>query len=164
MHIEKYKERLNRRREYKNGSRLWYQLQWGRDPKLFLKDKIVYPYKSKSNRFAIDKGGNFCSADVYSFVLKEEVSDYTLAFILGVLNSELYEFYFKLFAKKMGSGIYDYYPNTVMDLKLPDYQACKDIESLSLKLMDLYEKSEKNDHIKILEEKINSILKNYYEI
>lgn len=164
MHIYKYKERLERRRECKKGIRLWHQLQWGRKPELFLKNKIVYPFKSKNNRFALDLKGNFCSADVYSFVLKEGVEDFTLPFLLGVLNSDLYEFYFKLFAKKMGSGVYDYYPNTVMELKLPDYEICKEIETISLKLIKLYEENAPEKDKNILQEEIDLILKAYFAL
>lgn len=165
MHIAKYRERLKGRRECKKGRRLWYQLQWGRDPYLFMKDKIVYPFKSKSNRFALDSLGSFCSADVYSFILKEGAEGYTLPFLLGVLNSEIYEFYFKLFAKKMGSGIYDYYPNTVMDLKIPDYEACKEIETISIEIMKLCgEDDTAQKDIKIAEEKIDDILRIYFSL
>ncbi|MCK9218207.1 MAG: N-6 DNA methylase [Firmicutes bacterium] len=164
MHIYKYKERLEGRRECIKGIRLWHQLQWGRKPELFLKDKIVYPFKSKSNRFALDTKGNFCSADVYSFVLKDDAEGYTLPFLLGVLNSSIYEFYFKLFAKKMGSGIYDYYPNTVMDLKIPDYEECKEIEGIAIRLIELYSENGDEDEKKVLESTIDLILKEYYSI
>ena len=164
MHIEKYRKRLENRRECKKGLRLWHQLQWGRNPELFMKEKIVYPYKSTNNRFALDKKGYFCSADVYSFVLKDGVEGYTLPFLLGVLNSSLYEFYFKLFAKKMGKEIYDYYPNTVMQLKIPDYEPCKEIETISLELIDLYEEEPESERISILEKEIDNILKDYFSI
>lgn len=164
MHIEQYRERLENRRECRKGLRLWHQLQWGRKPELFMKEKIVFPYKSTGNRFALDRKGCFCSADVYSFVLKDGVEDYTLPFLLGVLNSSLYEFYFKLFAKKMGKDIYDYYPNAVMDLKIPDYKACKDIETISLELIRLYEEEADKERIFALEKEIDSILKEHFAI
>ncbi len=162
MHIEQYRERLENRRECRKGLRLWHQLQWGRNPELFIKEKIVYPYKSTGNRFALDRRGCFCSADVYSFVLKDGVEGYSLPFLLGVLNSSLYEFYFKLFAKKMGRDIYDYYPNAVMDLKIPDYKACKDIEDISLELIRLYEEEADSERVSILEKEIDRILIAYF--
>lgn len=162
MHIYKYKEQLEKRRECKNGIRLWHQLQWGRKVELFLQDKIVYPFKSKNNRFALDTKGNFCSADVYSFILKENTVDYTLPFLLGVLNSHFYDFYFKLFAKKMGSGVYDYYPNTVMDLKLPAYKECREIEDIAVQLIHLYGKGAPTEDIRAAEDRIDSILRQYF--
>jgi len=116
-HISPYRTRLENRRECKKGYRKWYELQWGRDYEIFEHKKIVFPYKSKNNRFAIDEGSYF-SADVYALELKENVNyDYELLELL--LNSEVYEFYFKTFAKKLGEDIYEYYPNTLMKLMIP---------------------------------------------
>lgn len=128
-YIYKYKDRLENRRECRKGIRKWYQLQWGRDKKLFEQPKIIFPYKSTINRFAIDYSGYYCSADVYSIILKDEFKEHiSLKYLLGILNSSIYEFYFKLFAKKMGKGVYDYYPNSVMDLKIVTVDIVKQIE------------------------------------
>lgn len=116
-YISTEKERLKNRREVLKGYRKWYELQWGRDCSIFEKHKIVFPYKSKNNRFALDKGSYF-SADVYALILKEEC-EYDYDFILKVLNSPLYEFYFKTFAKKLGENLYEYYPNTLMEILIP---------------------------------------------
>lgn len=117
-YIEKYREKLILRRECRNGTRKWYQLQWGRDRALFDKRKIVFPYKSSKSRFAIDQG-NYCSADVYGMYIKNDSLSISYEFLLGLLNSSLYEFYFKSFGKKLGEDMYDYYPNTVMRLMVP---------------------------------------------
>lgn len=118
-YIEKYRDRLERRRECIKGSRKWYELQWGRVSSLFEMEKIVFPYKSSTGRFALDKG-NYSSADVYGMYLKDEYKDkFSYEFLLGLLNSRVYEFYFKSFGKKLGADLYDYYPNTVMRLCIP---------------------------------------------
>lgn len=117
-YIGRHRERLEKRRECKNGVRKWYELQWGRQSGLFENGKIVFPYKSSQNRFAFDRG-NYASADVYGMHIKDKSGDITYPFLLGILNSRLYEFYFKSYAKKLGENLYDYYPNTVMRLKVP---------------------------------------------
>ncbi len=48
---------------------------------------------------------------------KEEIIDYNS--LLIILNSDIYEFYFKTFGKKLGGSLYEYYPNTLMKLKIP---------------------------------------------
>lgn len=116
-HISEYKEKLLSRRECKNGIRKWYELQWGRNIDIFQKTKIVLPYKSENNRFALDKG-SFFSADVYALILKEN-APFTYEYLLYVLNSEIYEFYFKTFGKKLGENLYEYYPNNLMKLCIP---------------------------------------------
>lgn len=116
-YIMNYKEKLINRRECKKGSRKWYELQWGRNGEIFEKEKIIFPYKSSSNRFVLDKGSYF-SADVYALVLKEDtVLSYN--YLLYLLNSKLYEFYFKTFAKKLGENLFEYYPNKIMKLCIP---------------------------------------------
>ncbi|WP_204598315.1 Eco57I restriction-modification methylase domain-containing protein [Clostridium pascui] len=116
-HIKPYEYKLMNRRECRNGIRKWYQLQWGRKPDIFEGEKIIFPYKSNSNRFALDKG-SFFSADIYSLILKEEKS-YDYKTLLFLLNSSIYEFYYHCFAKKLGEDLYEYYPNTLMELMIP---------------------------------------------
>ncbi|MDV3426990.1 MAG: N-6 DNA methylase [Bacillota bacterium] len=120
-YLKPYKEILERRRECRNGVRAWYELQWGREEKNFTGEKIVFPYKASSNRFAIDKG-SFHSADIYGIKLKENVP-FTYKYLISILNSKTYEFYFKTFAKKLGGDMYDYYPNNLMKLSIPTMPA-----------------------------------------
>lgn len=119
-YISRCRERLEERRECKNGVRKWYELQWGRTLELFLGRKLIFPYKSTSNRFAIDEGNCF-SADVYSITIKPIFeSFFSYEYLAGILNSSLYEFYIKSMAKKLGEDLYDYYPNKVMTLRIPE--------------------------------------------
>ncbi len=144
-HIKEYKEKLIGRRECKSGIRLWYQLQWGRVQQIFEKEKIIFPYKGSNNRFALDKGSYF-SADVYSLVLKED-SLFSYEYLLCLLNSKLYEFYFKTFGKKLGEDLFEYYPNSVMKLCIPFIEELKELdEQLLYRFFDLTE-----DEIKIIE-------------
>jgi adenine-specific DNA-methyltransferase len=118
-YISSWKERLQERRECKKGVRKWYQLQWGRSNEIFESPKIVYPFKSGTSRFAVDEAGNYCSADIYSLKLKKEYEGrITLEYIAAILNSKLFEFYFKCYAKKISENLYDYYPNTVLRMKI----------------------------------------------
>ncbi len=116
-YIEVKKEKLIKRRECQNGIRKWYELQWGRKQNIFEGEKIIFPFKASSNRFALDNGSYF-SADVYALILKDN-SSFTYDFLLYLLNSKIYEFYFKTFAKKLGEDAYEYYPNNLMKLCLP---------------------------------------------
>jgi len=133
--ISRCRDRLLNRRECRKGIRKWYQLQWGRTNEVFDTPKIVYPFKSASSRFAVDESGNYCSADVYSLKLKKEYEGrITLEYITAVLNSRLLEFYFKCYAKKVSKDFYDYYPNTVLRMKIPMPAAVNPIGELASKL------------------------------
>ncbi len=116
-HLRKYEDSLRKRRECIKGVRKWYELQWGRKIEIFEGKKIIFPYKSASNRFAVDYG-SFFSADIYCINFKEEVFDYER--LCNLLNSKLYEFYMKCMCKKLGKDLYEYYPNSLKKIKLLD--------------------------------------------
>lgn len=117
-HIACHKDKLMNRRECRKGVRKWFELQWGRKAELFEGKKIIFPYKSSNNRFALDKS-SYYSADIYALTINESMN-IGYEYLLFILNSSLYEFYFKTFAKKLGGSLYEYYPNNLMKLKLPD--------------------------------------------
>ena len=118
-YISSYKDKLENRRECKTGVRPWYQLQWGRKKENFEREKLVYPYKSKESRFAVDRVGYYCSADVYSLHFKQEYNmSFSYDYIAALLNSKLFEFYFRCYAKKLNNDMVEYYPNTVLRMRL----------------------------------------------
>lgn len=120
-HLKTHKEKLKGRRECKSGKLPWYKLQWGRDPEHFNGKKIIFPYKATKNRFAIDENRCFFSADVYGLILKPRLYHHvTEEFLVILLNSRLYNYYFKSFGKKLGDKLYEYYPNTLLKLGIPD--------------------------------------------
>lgn len=120
-HLEAYREKLANRRECKNGKLAWYKLQWGRDPDHFERRKIVFPYKATQNRFAIDEAHCYFSADVYGLILKPRLyHQITEEFLVLLLNSQIYSYYFKSYGKKLGDKLYEYYPNTLLRLGIPD--------------------------------------------
>lgn len=159
MHIKKYKERLKNRRECKSGIREWHYLQWGRTEELFEQRKIVFPYKSRTNRFSIDYQDLYFSADIYGMIIKDLYKSHiSLEYLLGILNSNVYEFYFKLFAKKMGKGIYDYYPNSLLDLSIISSEIIEEkIEVLTKKIIDNVDNTDN------LKREIDEILMNYFD-
>ena len=156
--IGKYKEKLLNRRECKKKIRLWYELQWGRDKSFFERKKIMYPYKSFENKFAIDENNSFCSADVYSFYINKEYEDaFSYEYLVALLNSQVYNDYFKINAKKISKNTYDYYPNKVMKIKIFKDYNYNDIENLSKKI--LFKIRNGDNEISDIEEKINNLIK-----
>ena len=165
-HIKKYKNKLENRRECKKNIRKWYELQWGRDKSMFERKKIMHPYKSNENKFAIDENNSFCSADVYSFYIKKEYEkDFSYEYLVGILNSSVYDKYFKVFAKKMGKNLYDYYPNKVMDISIFKDENYLNIENLSRLIIKLSKFDDKFlKEINYLQSKIDVLIKNSLNI
>ena len=120
-HLENHRDKLANRRECKNGNLAWYKPQWGRDPDHFEGRKIVFPYKATQNHFAIDENKCYFSADVYGLILKSRLyHQVNEEFLVLLLNSRLYNYYFKSYGKKLGDKLYEYYPNTLLRLGIPD--------------------------------------------
>ena len=153
--LETYKERLLNRREVRIGARRWFDLQWGRNKEVFCRSKIIFPFKSKDNRFALDDDNVYFSADVYSMTIKEEFEGrISYEYILGLLNSEVYEIYLRSFLKKMGKGIVEYYPYSLNRACIFVDEIYKDIENLSKKILSSSDENEK----KHLQEQLDALI------
>jgi len=157
-YLSQFKERLSDRRECKNGYRKWYELQWGRIQSDFENPKITFPYKSRGNNFHYDENGYFCSADIY--IMNNFRDDISHNYLLNYLNSSVFEFYFKCIAKKVGNGLYEYYPNKLNSARiyLPAENQLKNISDLEKISIELFLKKMFN----ITEEEVN-IIHNYNE-
>lgn len=153
--IGQYREKLIKRRECERGVRKWYELQWGRKKEIFEAAKIVYPYKAAFNRFAVDEAGCYCSADIYSLQLRNEFKSLlNIEYVVAILNSRLFEFYFKCYGKKISSSLYDYYPNTVLRLKLKADAPKELILSLSKELRNCKNEEEKKNIIDAIDREV----------
>ena len=47
-----------------------------------------------------------------------------------LLNSPVYDAYFKTFAKKLGGALYEYYPNTVKKMMIPPVEVINSFDSV----------------------------------
>lgn len=116
--LEPWRKRLENRREVKNGKIPWYALQWERDLDLFEQQKIIWPYKSGRNHFYLDRMHSCFSADIYGMIVSDP--RWSLNLLTVLLNTTFYDRLFKSYAKKLGYNLYEYYPNRVLALPLPD--------------------------------------------
>ncbi len=153
-YLSEYKDRLQRRRECIRGYRKWYELQWGRVQSDFENPKIVFPYKSSGNNFYYDENEYFCSADIY--LMNGFPQELSLEYLLKYLNSDIFEFYFKCGAKKVGNNTYEYYPNKLNYAKifLPQENNQKNISDLGKINIEIFLKKVFN----ITEEEVKNII------
>ena len=86
-HMDKFMPVLSRRREAQTGVIKPFQLQWPRTEEIFVKEKIVVPYRTKTNAFAYNDVEWFCRSDVY--VITPKTKEVDLFYLLGILNSKL---------------------------------------------------------------------------
>lgn len=110
QHLEKYRERLEKRREAQNGRIKWYELQWGRSEDIFTLPKIVARQRGTKELFGYTDKPYYGSADIYYLTNKEESyslfsKPVNLFYILGYLNSEIFYSWFFHKGKRKGKDL-----------------------------------------------------------
>jgi len=115
--LQEFKTKLSKRREAANGKIRWFDLQWARDSKIFSSTKLICRFKASENTFCYDDTGFYSSADTTVICLKDGVIDYSLKYLLALLNSKLLDYYFKSYGKLMDYR-YEYYPGPVGNMRI----------------------------------------------
>lgn len=91
----------------------WFVLTNGRNKINFNKEKIVCPYRAKSNIFAYNDIPWFAGRDVYFLVNFNR----DIKYILGILNSKLIKFWLKNKGKMKGD-IFEIYPEPLRNIPI----------------------------------------------
>ena len=122
--------------------------------------KLVAPYIASENKFAIETSGAFDgSGDVLGIKVNEDYPINIFA-MLGLLNSRLYNFLHFIRAKPKDYR-FEYYPNTILELPLPNEEAFNKKEISLGEFNKLIEKLVEFENLKILiEEKFKQVLLN----
>jgi hypothetical protein len=85
-YLETHHDDLANRAQIKRSKQAWYTLLWPRDVRMFTGNKIVFPYRAKTNIFSLIKDEWFSGTDTY-FVY--DSSRRSLELCLALLNSRL---------------------------------------------------------------------------
>ncbi len=118
QYLEHFKETLKDRYEVRQNLAKWYEIAQVRNLHLFkARMKIMCPYRARVPRFGLDKNQRYSSIDCTSIVPKDS-SSLNIYYILGVLNSELIEFYLYAVAKKLDAQKIELYPKTISNIPL----------------------------------------------
>lgn len=97
--LKPYKKQLDKRREVVNGAIPWYSLQWAREQSSFERPKILFQ-KIRNQKLpqrlvgTYDESGLFVGDGVI-FLNSKTDNKNELKFLLAVLNSSLYNFYYR---------------------------------------------------------------------
>lgn len=126
-HLEKYKERLESRSKEEKGLYAWYRLQRPRRENLYdAPEKIIVPYLSTENRFALDNSRFYGLADTYAIVPKKDCP-LDIKYILALLNSKPLEFYHKKTAKLKRGEYYEYFAKPLAKLPIKKVNPTNDL-------------------------------------
>jgi len=103
-HLEKYKEILDFKMKDRGETLPWYSNYRARDNDIFAnKDKIVFPYRSKSNIFSYSNDDYFASGDI--LYLRQKDKNFNIKYILALLNSKLYYTWLYYKGKRKGETL-----------------------------------------------------------
>ena len=147
QHLLPFKHILSERREVKNGVRNWYALQWGRAEKIFEGEKIVVPQRANYNNFAYTDQPFYSSADVYY------LTQGPLKFLLGLLNSKLYYFWFYNRGKRKGRSL-ELYAKPLSQVPVP---------TISYRQIEMYVEALLNNDQEV-KSKIDNVLYEHFEL
>lgn len=124
-YLKIYYDKLSQRREVQENKIKWWQLQWARDEKIFLKPKILVRQRCKTNQFSYDEGEFYGSADIYFITAKDE--SINLFYILGYMNSSSFLKWFKYNGKTKGKN-YEFYSTPLKETPIYYPQESAEIE------------------------------------
>ena len=144
-YLKGYKEDLEKRYCVRNGKE-WYELHDSVDPSMSERPKIITPDISDRNNFALDEGKYYCLHTCY-FIYPEINAKY----LLGLLNSKVLEFYFKLISPTLSGGYYRYMTQYLKKLPVA--------EADSYQFNEIIEAVDRKD-----EEALNNVVSQLYDI
>jgi hypothetical protein len=120
-YLEEHKGRLQRRYQVRKGACPWYALALPQNLHLMVApQKIVTPLYSRTNRFAVDRGGCHVGTGVYVMVAVAEVP-VSLEVVCAVLNSRPLAEFVRARAKLKRDGYLEFAGRLLRSLPLPPW-------------------------------------------
>jgi predicted type IV restriction endonuclease len=146
-YLNNNRKNLSSRKYFNESSKCWYELWCQRDLNLLSTKKIIVPELSDRNRFTIADKDQFYGDTVCGITLHQTTKE-NLLYILGLLNSQLIEFYFKNTSVPKAGGFYIYktmflkaIPIRTIDFDNPEDKAKHDkMVKLVDRMLDLHKK------------------------
>ena len=108
---------LKERAAFQRGNCLWWRYTWPLHKELYSRSKILCPYLSSENRFALDDDCTYIGL-TDTTVLFENNQPEHLFYLLGLLNSRLLTFRYKSIGKLKSGGIFEYFWNGISKLPI----------------------------------------------
>ena len=166
--LERFKEKLSKKRETKKGMLPWWSLHWPRNPDLFMGKKIIMRQTSDRIRATIDENNYYILNSILILKLKEGC-EFSYEYVLGILNSALNNFVYRNLTQEKGRAFAEVKPKNIRKLYIPNMeQEYRDRIEMCVKRIMANENAEENkktiddmiySFYSITEEEINVINK-----
>jgi len=109
---------LINRATVKNEGRAWWRFSRPMHKNYYHLNKIWCSYRSKNNAFYLDESSDYIGF-TNTTVIFDTNPNYSLKYILALLNSKLIYFRYKTIAKQTGGGVFEFVPNAVGKIPIP---------------------------------------------
>lgn len=170
-YLKDYEKELKSREKNKfRDDKNWYKFGRTQNIGKFKDRKIITQVLSNSNKFTLDNNGEYYfvgggNAGGYGIILKEEHKD-KYEVILGLLNSNVLEFYLKNISTVFRGGYYSYAKRFIENfpIKLPSESQSKKIEELVERIIQFHKEGKSEQQIKNVDYEINQEIYKLYQI
>jgi hypothetical protein len=130
QHLKANKKRLSERADKKRRSTApWWNYTFAMHKEYYHLPKIWCSYRSKKNAFVLDETDEYIGLTNTTVIFGTN-TEYSLKYLLALLNSKLLSFRYKSIGKQTGSGVFEYFANGVGKLPIfvPDIKNAKEKE------------------------------------
>lgn len=118
LELPQNKEKLEARAAYKRGDCEWWKFTWPLHQSLYSKPRIVSPYRTGHNRFALDSYFSWITLTDTTVAFRRTGVDEDDRYILGLLNSRLLTFRFRGLGKLTGPNMWEAFDNSIGELPI----------------------------------------------
>jgi hypothetical protein len=150
-HLNTHKKILRERATVKNEGRIWWRYSRPMHKEYYHLPKIYCSRRAFRNTFCYDDGFNYLGFSNMTVIFETNAA-YSLKYILALLNSKLLTFRYRSIGKQTGGGSFEYFPNGIGKLPIPEADAKTQNEFIVLvdKMLELKQReyAEQNPHAK----------------
>jgi len=152
-HLNNNRKTLKTRATVKNEGRIWWRYSRPMHKEYYHLPKIWCSYRSKENAFILDETNDYIGLTNTTVIFGTN-NNYSLKYLLALLNSKLLTFRYKSIGKQTGNGVFEYFANGIGKLPVPkaNKQTQEKLSALVDKILELRKKeaAEPNQQLKTM--------------
>lgn len=125
------KRKLQGRAAYKRGNCDWWRYTWPLHKDLHSQPRLVCPYRTGHNRFALDEDFTWVTLTDTTVAFKRTGVREDIRYLMGVLNTKLSTFRFRGLGKLTGENMWEAFDNSIAELPIRriDFNAPEDVRA-----------------------------------
>lgn len=125
------KKKLEERAAYQRGDCNWWQYTWPLHKERYHGRRLVSPYRTGHNRFALDSDFTYVSLTDTTVVFERRETPEDFLYIQGLLNSKVLTFRFRGLGKLTSEGMWEAFENSLRELPIRrvDFDLATDVQA-----------------------------------